>query len=94
MSTQKVTANSEHGLQGNLHKFNHVTPALKSLICKIAMQAYKCKTGAAPPYLIDLLSKHKDGRQLQTANMVMLFITRSHTVQVQDSSFKPIAPYI
>ena len=56
----------------NLHKYAHVTPALKSLLWlkiddrilyRVAM-VYTCKPEAVAPYLIDLLPIHERGRQL------------------------------
>ena len=58
------------------------------------MLTFKCKIKPAPSYLIDLLFKYKNGRQLQFANAGKMFITRSCTVQVQDPSFRTVAPHI
>jgi hypothetical protein len=74
------------------HKFDHITPVLRRLhwlpvrqrvTFKVALLAYKCLHGLAPPYLVEFCQPVSGiiGRQrLRSADSGMLIVPRTRTV--------------
>ena len=82
-------------------RFDHITPVLNDLHWlrikervefKILLLVFKCLHNSGPEYLQSLLDFHRPGRQLRSANGLLLSRRRSRLVTFGDRAFSCVAP--
>jgi hypothetical protein len=83
-------------------KYDHVTPLLKELHWlpmdmriryKVLMLTFKCLHGLAPQYLVDLITPYRPGRQLRSADQLLLVQPRART-RLGERAFSYAGPHL
>ncbi len=88
-------------LISGIGKFDHVTPALKSLHWlpseariqyKVLCLVYKTQNGLAPKYLCDAVASYKPARALHSSDKGLLVIPKVHTREYGGRAFVHAGP--
>ena len=97
---EHILNHSAHLISG-IGKFNHVTPALKSLHWlpseariqfKVLCLGYKTLNGLAPEYLCNVVTSYKPARSLHSSDKCLLIIPKVRTSKYDEQSFTHARP--